>query len=129
VDVGIVCVQAIACGKPVMATRCGGPEYIVTPESGLVLEAANPEQMAEALNQMFKSQKTIQRQFAGNLWLDFPGLWCWTAQSSCIENAFGPDFRLVGDTVNGMGDRSQHKPLGSEFRNKHARSIFTARLR
>jgi glycosyltransferase involved in cell wall biosynthesis len=65
---GIVCVQAIACGKPIIATRCGGPEYIVTPENGLLVEVANPEEMTKALYQMFKSKndyepKVIRDQF------------------------------------------------------------------
>jgi glycosyltransferase involved in cell wall biosynthesis len=65
---GIVCVQAIACGKPIIATRCGGPEYIVSPENGLLVEVANPEEMAEALYQMFKCKnvydaKVIREQF------------------------------------------------------------------
>lgn len=57
---GIVCAQAIACGKPVIATRCGGPEYIVTPENGLLVEVANPGEMAKVLYQMFKSKNEYE---------------------------------------------------------------------
>jgi glycosyltransferase involved in cell wall biosynthesis len=46
---GIVLGEAMACGKPVIATRCGGPEFVVTPETGLLVEPADPEGIAEAM--------------------------------------------------------------------------------
>lgn len=45
----IVLGEAMACGHPVIATRCGGPEYVVTPETGALVEAANPEALAAAM--------------------------------------------------------------------------------
>jgi glycosyltransferase involved in cell wall biosynthesis len=64
----VVCLQAIACGKPVIGTRCGGPEYIITPDSGLLVDVADPQQMANALYKMFKCKnefdpKIIRQQF------------------------------------------------------------------
>lgn len=49
---GIVFVEAAACGKPVVATRCGGPESIVTPESGVLVEVGDPDGIAGALRFM-----------------------------------------------------------------------------
>lgn len=46
---GIVVGEAMACGKPVVATRCGGPEYLVTPESGLLVEPGDAEALAGAI--------------------------------------------------------------------------------
>jgi glycosyltransferase involved in cell wall biosynthesis len=46
---GIVLGEAMSCGKPVIATRCGGPEYVVTPETGLLLNAADPVALADAM--------------------------------------------------------------------------------
>ncbi|HWP47296.1 MAG TPA: glycosyltransferase [Candidatus Limnocylindrales bacterium] len=41
--------EAMACGKPVISTRCGGPEYTVTPNTGILVEVANPEALADAM--------------------------------------------------------------------------------
>lgn len=46
---GVVYAEATACGKPIIATRCGGPEFIVTPENGLLVDTESPDQLAEAL--------------------------------------------------------------------------------
>ena len=46
---GIVFVEAIASGVPVVATRCGGPESIVRPENGLLVDVARPDELATAM--------------------------------------------------------------------------------
>lgn len=46
---GIAVIEALACGKPCVVTRCGGPEEIVSGEVGRVVEKENPEALAEAL--------------------------------------------------------------------------------
>ena len=46
---GIVLGEAMACGKPVIATRCGGPEYVVTPDTGVLVEPGNAEALVEAM--------------------------------------------------------------------------------
>lgn len=35
---GVVLIEALSMGKPVISTRCGGPEDIITPECGLLTE-------------------------------------------------------------------------------------------
>jgi glycosyltransferase involved in cell wall biosynthesis len=49
---GLVLAEAIACGKPVVATRCGGPEDIVSEVNGLLAPVRDPEGLARALEAM-----------------------------------------------------------------------------
>jgi teichuronic acid biosynthesis glycosyltransferase TuaC len=46
---GVVLIEAMACGKPVVATNCGGPEDIVTPETGILVAPRDEVALAEAL--------------------------------------------------------------------------------
>ena len=68
---GVVCAEAIACGKPLIATRCGGPEAIITPENGLLVEVGDSDQITLAMTKMFNSsqcfnQNVIRSQFLKN---------------------------------------------------------------
>ena len=49
---GVVLIEAMACGKPIVATKCGGPEGIVTEDIGLLCENDNPESMYNAINSL-----------------------------------------------------------------------------
>jgi teichuronic acid biosynthesis glycosyltransferase TuaC len=46
---GSVLIEALACGTPVVATRCGGPEEIVTAETGRLVPREDPSALAGAL--------------------------------------------------------------------------------
>lgn len=46
---GVVVVEAIASGVPVVATRCGGPEEIVTPDLGVLVAKADSSALAEGI--------------------------------------------------------------------------------
>ena len=46
---GVVYAEAIASGKPVIATRCGGPEYIVTERNGLLVEIGDIPGLVKAM--------------------------------------------------------------------------------
>jgi teichuronic acid biosynthesis glycosyltransferase TuaC len=46
---GVVLAEAMACGKPVVATACGGPEDIVTPQTGILVAPADDAALSEAL--------------------------------------------------------------------------------
>jgi glycosyltransferase involved in cell wall biosynthesis len=46
---GIVLIEAMSCGLPVIATKCGGPQEIVTAETGILIGKNNPEELARAI--------------------------------------------------------------------------------
>jgi glycosyltransferase involved in cell wall biosynthesis len=46
---GVALVEAMACGLPVAATRCGGPEDIVEPSSGLLVPPGDAKALGQAL--------------------------------------------------------------------------------
>jgi glycosyltransferase involved in cell wall biosynthesis len=56
---GAVLVEALACGTPVVATRCGGPEDIVTPEVGELVPVGNTEALADALSRVLSRARTF----------------------------------------------------------------------
>jgi len=63
---GAVLIEAMATGLPVIATRSGGPDHIVTKENGLLIDPDHAEQLAGAMEQMMKkyqdySAETIRR--------------------------------------------------------------------
>jgi glycosyltransferase involved in cell wall biosynthesis len=49
---GIVYAEAIASGKPIIATRCGGPEDIINNDNGLLVEVGDIKGLAKAMKQM-----------------------------------------------------------------------------
>lgn len=49
---GLTLAEAMAVGKPVIATRCGGPEGFVTPETGLLVPTNDPAALGAAMRQM-----------------------------------------------------------------------------
>lgn len=49
---GIVAIEALACGVPVVATRCGGPEGIVDDDNGLLVPPGDVDALADALVSM-----------------------------------------------------------------------------
>jgi glycosyltransferase involved in cell wall biosynthesis len=53
---GIVLGEAMACGKPVISTRCGGPEFVVTQETGLLVEPADPQGLADAMGEFMSGR-------------------------------------------------------------------------
>ena len=49
---GITLIEAMACGKPVIATRSGGPEDIVNKLNGLLVPTGDAGALAAAMSQM-----------------------------------------------------------------------------
>jgi glycosyltransferase involved in cell wall biosynthesis len=75
---GVVLGEAMACGKPVIATRCGGPEFIVTPEAGLLVEPGSATALADAMEKFL----------SGEVWFDSREV------RNCIVKRFGEEIFL-----------------------------------
>ncbi len=46
---GVVLIEALATGLPIISTRCGGPEDIITSEVGVLLQPGDEHGLADAL--------------------------------------------------------------------------------
>jgi glycosyltransferase involved in cell wall biosynthesis len=46
---GVVFAEAIASGKPIIATRCGGPEFIVNSVNGVLVDVGDVHGLAQAM--------------------------------------------------------------------------------
>lgn len=56
---GVVVLEALALGKPVVSTRCGGPESILEPGDGILVPPNNIEELARGMNYMYMSKKSF----------------------------------------------------------------------
>lgn len=59
---GVVLVEAMACGIPVIATDCGGPKEIMTDYTGIIIDKENPGQLAEAIIHMSENLQRYDRE-------------------------------------------------------------------
>lgn len=71
---GMAIAEALLAGKPVISTKCGGPEEFLNTENSLTCETKNNAELITALLQMATSYKTFNS----------------SKISSEIENKFGP---------------------------------------
>jgi glycosyltransferase involved in cell wall biosynthesis len=55
---GIVLTEALASGRPVIATRCGGPESIVRDGTGILVPVGDVEALTQALQTMLKTARS-----------------------------------------------------------------------
>jgi glycosyltransferase involved in cell wall biosynthesis len=79
---GVVVGEAMACGKPVISTRCGGPEFVVTDETGVLVEVANPEALADAMSDFISGRVSFNP----------------SAVRASVVNRFGPTAFLQNIT-------------------------------
>ena len=59
---GVVVIEALSRGIPVVATKSGGPEFIVTNECGILVEPGNAEALANAMIILAKDYEKFNRQ-------------------------------------------------------------------
>ena len=64
---GVVYVEAMACGRPVIATRNGGADDIVNEDNGVLIEVDNQKQLVETFRYMYNNlQKYDGEQIAAS---------------------------------------------------------------
>jgi len=57
----VVTAEALACGIPVIATKCGGPEDFVTEETGILIEPGNEKQLGDAIIYMLDNSDKYEK--------------------------------------------------------------------
>jgi glycosyltransferase involved in cell wall biosynthesis len=63
---GVVVAEAMACGKPVISTRCGGPEFVVNDETGVLVDVAKPQALADAMSDFILERVSFNPQAVRN---------------------------------------------------------------
>ena len=59
---GVVVGEAMACGKPVISTRCGGPEFFVNEQNGVLVDVADPQALAGAMEDFIADRVSFDPQ-------------------------------------------------------------------
>lgn len=67
---GVVLIEAMAMGLPVIATRCGGPEDIVDSETGVLVPIENVTAIGDAMREVFVNASSFNRQYLRTLCRD-----------------------------------------------------------
>src|SRR5262249_13834193 len=60
-SLGMVLVESLACGTPVVATRSGGPEDIVNEKVGVLVPPEDPEALADAIQRVLQRPEDFAR--------------------------------------------------------------------
>lgn len=58
----LVLLEAMACGLPVVATRCGGPSELVVEETGRLVEVGDVKGLAEAMEEVIQNHRSFDRE-------------------------------------------------------------------
>ncbi|MFC1828188.1 glycosyltransferase [Thermodesulfobacteriota bacterium] len=62
---GVVLIEAMACGKPVIATNIGAPNEIITDNVGKLVPPANPKALSVAIDYMLNNYKEYSQKKIG----------------------------------------------------------------
>ena len=53
----------MSCGKPVIATKCGGPEEFITEQTGILIPVNDEIKLIEAMRNMLNQSIQFQSEF------------------------------------------------------------------
>lgn len=59
---GVVLIEAMAAGKPVVSTDCGAPREIINETNGILVPIRNPEKLAEGMNFMLDNYQRYSKE-------------------------------------------------------------------
>ncbi len=52
---GLIFIEALACGLPIIGTACDGPKVLINDENGIIVEIDCPEKMSQAMESIYKN--------------------------------------------------------------------------
>ena len=91
-----------ACGRPAIATRCGGPQDILTEDTGMLVPVDDPPAMADAMAVMLDRAPTYDRQKIRDHILPHFGR---DAVCTALEQACADAIRLHGGAAEREAER------------------------
>lgn len=59
---GVVLIEALACGIPLIATKSGGPEDVVNEQNGILIEVGNETQLENAMFYMYENANKYDKE-------------------------------------------------------------------
>jgi glycosyltransferase involved in cell wall biosynthesis len=95
---GMVLVEALACGTPVVSTRSGGPEDIVNDKVGVLAPVEDPEAMANAIEYVLDHQSRYDPALLRSYALEKFGLEAIGPRMDDIYGRAIAEFRTAGLT-------------------------------
>lgn len=85
---GAVAAEALACGTPVISTKCGGVEDFLNESNSILVPPRNDESLADAIERMFSEFKSYD-----------PAAMCKGASERFSVEAVGKSFSRIYETV------------------------------
>jgi glycosyltransferase involved in cell wall biosynthesis len=62
--------EALACGKPVISTKCGGPEFMIREENGIIVEPGNVLELSEGIQRIIENYSNYKTEVIRRLFLE-----------------------------------------------------------
>lgn len=70
---GVVYIEALACGLPVVATQCGGPQAFINANNGIIVPVDDCEALSEAMRHVYDNHNKYNRELIAKETLRYYG--------------------------------------------------------